>query len=405
MKSTRTNASRLAREPGLLHWVFAATASRTLINARAACTVGLALLAAGAAHAAVWENTGWALKADVTGELVYDSNLYGRSDDVSDTYAAVEPGLLLERKGSLTKLEVRAQANVRRFFDLSDLNSVDPLFNISYAFPVSDEDLINQEAEFRYNRHSYLNTDLGERIRSTDYLLRWDGNLVDTGKATLGARARFERNTVDRENARNERARLGVFASYRPRELLELRAGYDYFDESFDSDTQSDRTRRAHQLTLQARGELAPKWTGSVEVGFLDSSYDPVVAGSGFDWSASANVTWDPSERENVNFNVSRYDYFTVDGGAANTSNLNVRYYRGFSGGYGMSLRGGYQTVDANSAGAADYDVLLAGASFEYDLTGRLQAEVGLDWRKNDATDRLFDYWSVTAFARFNYGF
>jgi hypothetical protein len=70
-----------------------------------------------------------------------------------------------------------------------------------------------------------------------------------------------------------------------------------------------------------------------------------------------------------------------------------------------MNLRGGYQTVDASSAGASNYDVLLAGVSFEYDLTGRLQAEVGLDWRKNDATDRLFDYWAVTAFARFNYGF
>jgi hypothetical protein len=232
---------------------------------------------------------------------------------------------------------------------------------------------------------------------------------LDTGKTRL--RAFVEASSLHFEDgadrSRTDDGRIGVLMGYRPDPLLELGGGASYSIQNFDSSAPNDPTlkRDGVDMFLSARGELTPKLSGRILGGATHASYSGGATGADWDWIAKGNLTWRPDERRRVNLILSRRPSFSADGRLSVYSNMNLNFSQEIAGGYDLAVRTGVGFVDRGGGSADDYNFITAGVSLRYDLTGKLDAELGADqrWYNSDVQSRDFNRYTI--FGSCNYRF
>lgn len=207
---------------------------------------------------------------NTTGQATYDSNIYTRSDSMSDIYFSLIPELQFLRHAGRGTIDARGGANLTRFLDHSEEDFEDFHASLHVSYPVSPDSPLSGSVFLAAIEDSDVNDFLNTRVKSrtigvgSDSLYRFSERLAlrnalgfeDTdvkgfsGTQTYGG-------SVGIQWLYSEK--LSFFTDYRLRR-----------DESDGDDTVRGRKidNINHAILFGAIGTLRPRVEGTANIGF-----------------------------------------------------------------------------------------------------------------------------------------
>lgn len=357
---------------------------------------GLAMAIGLKARAAVWENPEFALAADATATVGYDSNLFAVADGPGDAFLTLRPLLDLSRKDTPYSLKAEAWFDWTSFLRLTNDDSVDPGFRVTFDYPPDAETLPTQTAEAHWIRTTQANVDVGQRVTQEDGMAKYEGDVYDNGKTVVAGRVSLDRDQfLGEEFDTNETASAGATASYLPNSAWRAGLGYDFTlgRSVSNSGATPDLDLVENAFTLQSSGEFSPKLTGKVYAGGAYSDYTGSYDRADWDLITGVALTWSPLERLAVSLKAARAPSFNPDGDVDVASSLSLDVLQELSG--GVALHGGVlggHTSHVRTMTFRTDNFVGAGAGLSYNLTGRLIASIEYSWTSQDSSVPVFTY-------------
>lgn len=350
--------------------------------------ISLVAMAAVGSVAAAAELAGGRIETILEAHSEYDSNIYLNSQQVSDTVftGRASVGYLRDVAEVTSELTVGALGSVMA--DHSDQNSFDPFVRGGLTFTPSDKTTIAGNAS--YERASIANEDLNTRTRSNNFT--FDGSLQNLFSEKLGYRVTGNYDdsrylTDGYADVLSYSAGLDAVYAYSPK--LTVVAGYDYresWTENRPSQLGSDPSSHDDRLSAGVEGQLLPKVSGTLNVGWVKRSFDK----SGRDGSSAlyfdTGLKWIPREKTSVTINASQ-DYGLT--AAAQSSKIGL-----LSVGVRQVLNAQWTVDGSASVSHASY----AGASAflsRRDDTYRFKARATYAWTTNVSVDFSLGYANV----------
>ena len=222
----------------------------------------------------------------------HDSNIQGRNDGDSDLEFVYAPTLSFSRQSGILGLDASIGGAFGLFADNSDQNYED--VNSSFALSYPQDGSIPYSINFGggYSRTTQVDGYLGDRIQLER--LGLNGGLRYNVNERWGFRVNGHWSDLAYDlERRSDQASSGYGLDfiYRYSEKLDFSLGYAYSETSANLDTQ-DQTFR-----LQVEGELTPKLTGTLGLGFQNRETE---FGDSGDPYVNVNLAWAVNERIEV---------------------------------------------------------------------------------------------------------
>ena len=187
---------------------------------------------------------------------------------------------------------------------------------LSLSYPANVESLPTQTAEIHWIRSTAVNVDVGQQVTQDDALVKYEGDLVNTGKTSIAGRASFERDDfLGAAFDVNDTTSLGATVGYSPHGLFKAGVGYDLTIGRSQPNSPGGRTldQTQHAFTFQAQGEFTPDLTGKLSAGVAYSDYTGGFSLAVWEAVALADLTWKPSERLAIELQAAREPSFSVE--------------------------------------------------------------------------------------------
>ena len=268
----------------------------------------VAVATAGSVAAA--ELAGGRVESILEAHADYDSNIYLNSQQVSDVVFSgrASVGYLRDVAEVTSDLTVGALGSV--LADHSNQNSFDPFVRGGLTFTPSDKTTIAGRAS--YERASIANEDLNTRTRSNNFA--FDGSLQNLFSEKLGYRVTGSYNdsrylTEGYADVLSYTAGMDGVYMYSPK--LTVVAGYDYresWTENRPSQLGSDPSSHDDRLSVGLEGQLLPKVSGTLNVGWVKRSFDTAARDGSSALYFDTGLKWIPREKTSVTLNASQ-DY------------------------------------------------------------------------------------------------
>lgn len=372
---------------------------RILPNMRSQLTLILSLLILASItrkmQAAGWSGADWTLSPALTTRLGYDSNLFARDGSPDDAFHEIEPKLIWTRRPSATMLSVEAAVRSVAFFHWPEENSIDSSLRAKYRYPEEESLLASREMDAFISRASVANSDVGRRVRETEFFFRWEETVPLTAKTAVQGRVSARRSSYNDDDLnRNDRVDAGLAIAFLHNEKLDLGAGYDLsLSRSAPSDARESTRRVENALTIRGRGEFAPNVSGRLYVGLANANYSGAQNRSGLDIVAGGNLEWLITERRRLTATVDRGVYFSPEGDAVTSSSAGVELHQDLS--TGISARVGIKIIRAvyrrEAVFRSDLSFPLR-AGVDYQINPRFTAGVEGGWSEHRSDVVLYNY-------------
>ena len=222
----------------------------------------------------------------------HDSNIHGRDDGESDLEFVYAPTLSFSRQSGIIGLDASVGGAFGFFADNDDQNYEN--FNSRFALTYPQDDSIPYTISFGggYSQTTQIDAFLGDRIEVEQ--LGFNGGLRYNVNERWGFRVNGHWSDIAYDLAgrtKQETWGAGLDFIYRYSDKLDFAFGYAYAETTASLDTQ-DQTFR-----LQAEGELTPKITGTLGLGYQLRETD---FGNSGDPYVNINLAWAVNERIEV---------------------------------------------------------------------------------------------------------
>lgn len=330
----------------------------------------------------------------------YETNVFQTPNDEQDDFISKTiPGFVLDYVAGPHSVSLGYRAEILRYFTIEDQDTVHHIgaFQLRLDFPRT---LLTLRDDYTHTSDP-PNTEQTGRILSTTNVLAPAVEYRFTPR--ISAALNYGWTTVDfQQDDLNDLDRdehvfgATVYWKFLPRADVGL--GYSYGFTNFD--TASDRDVTRHTVNLNLRGELTPKLSSTVRVGYewrvgkhrSDADYTGLVMGGGLGYRAtealSFNLTVDRSTQESTFEDSAIY----VTTGAS----LAASYQRGklsFSGrvGGGFNEYPTKQTVGTKTDWRDDV-YYGAGAGADYDIQPWLRVGLEYLFTGRDSNFQGFDF-------------
>jgi hypothetical protein len=280
---------------------------------------------------------------------------------------------------------------------------------MTLSYPANVESLPTQTAEIHWIRSTAVNVDVGQQVTQDDALVKYEGDLVNTGKTSIAGRASFERDDfLGAAFDVNDTTSVGATLGYSPHGLFRAGVGYDLTIGRSQPNSPGSRTldQTQHAFTFQAQGEFTPDLTGKLAAGVAYSDYTGGFSLSVWEAVALADLTWKPSERLAIELQAAREPSFSANGFVDLSSSIGLEARQTLTSGF--VVRGGV------SGGITDHQQTVtyrtdtiegARAGLDYNLTGKLIASAGYDWTRQDSDVSRYTYRSQVVSGQIIYKF
>ena len=346
--------------------------------------------------AALWESPAWALVGSADGSVGYDSNLYARSGGDGDGFAKIAPQVRLFRRSSLTKFEALADVQAVKYFTKEDEDSIDPSLSLIYSYPETEEALSSQEARALFSQSSSANADVGRRLRQTDAMLSWEGEVVPTGKSAFEGRARLRHTDYKEESYNtNQVAEAGVSYDFVSHARLRFGAGYDigYGRSEPDSASANETESVSHAFTFRGRGDFLPKVSGRFYIGAVSIEYTGAQDRSDSDVIAGGAIVWAVHERLSVESKINRDIYFSPGGAVTTRSTVAFAANQQLIGGFSVTgeIEGSRAEHEQQNSLRRDHTVNLR-TGIKYALTDRFSFSAACTLTNQESDEAFYDY-------------
>lgn len=296
--------------------------------------------------------------------LAYDSNIEGRRNGEEDFELSYIPTFSYLRQSGLIGLRASVGGAFGMFPDNSQYDYSLFRSSVGLSYPNASDIPYSLSFNGGYNETSEVDTFAGRRREKA--VLNFGGSLRYNVNDRWGFRILGGWNEVDwdgRGLQTQETLNAGLDLVYRYSENLEFFAGYSYSDLSSNVDSETHTTR------VRLEGEITPKITGVLGVGYQiretleNNSGDPYV---------NLDLSWAVNERLEL-VATGSMGFFTTSAG-----NSGERSRFGLTGVY--ALGGSVSTSFGVSYQRQAYD------SFDIDREDEfLYYQAGLVWQVNDA--------------------
>lgn len=269
------------------------------------------------AFAAFYDAPGARLEAMVGVREDFDSNIFLNSNDVEDYITTFSGTLKLVRDVALIKSELSLTGAGSMYANHSDENSFDPRLHGRFVFTPSDKTTV--AGGFGYSRSSIANETLNARTRSNDFDL--NGSLQSLFSEKLGYRAsgtykNHKYLTDGYADVLSYSAGVDAVYVYSPK--LTLLGGYGHRESWTENRGKGSANPASSDATVSvaAEGELAPKVSGTVRIGWVKRSLDSASFADSSALFLSTGLKWVPAQKTAIAIDASQ-DFDTT---AANQS-------------------------------------------------------------------------------------
>lgn len=341
---------------------------------------------------------------DGRGSLAYDSNLFLRENNTLDDFLVnVYTGLgFVQRERSVLNLELELGMDFQRFFDFTSEDSDDfkSSFLLSYPNNVERHGYFSLGGGF--NEETQSNADVGQRIQTdtTDIDLNFHQTISDkTGVEVAAAFAEQDFsngfdpiNTNVALNRSSDNVNLSVLGFYQYSEKLSTTLSYAYQNVSYDDNIIE---QEANTVAVGIRGEISPKVTGAISIGFRDTDLSSVVVldTGGTDPFYSLDLTWTPRDKTAITLSGNASSQVSVYGDVNNRNDFQLSLTESISD--KANLNAGFLYSDNDYQGLFDRKdesiMLFAGYFFSLNAQTSLYARANYEDRSSSIDGFGFD--------------
>lgn len=329
---------------------------------------------------------------NTTALATYDSNIYTRSDSVSDLYFSLIPELQFLRHAGRGTIDARTGVNVTRFLDYSDEDFEDFHASLHVSYPVSPDSPLSGTFFIAATEESDVNDLLNTRVKSRTIGVGTDSLYQVSERLALRNALGFEDKSVKNfSGTQTYGGSLGIQWLYS--EKLSFFTDYRLrLDESDGDDTIQGRKidNTNHAILFGAIGTLRPRIEGTAKIGFqrtearADESDQNLLL-------LSADLTWLWRPKTTLSLHTIReldvspadetVERSEIDIGATHILNEKI------------TLTGhiGYRRLVFNISDRTD-DAFLVGTGLEYIFSRYWQAGADLEITFNSSTQSETDY-------------
>lgn len=356
----------------------------------------VASLAAGASTAhALAEIARGRLTVSASLAAAYDSNIFANSTEEEDVSLTFTPGVAWSRNVGRISTSVSAGISAVTFTDTDGQDSLDPFINASFGHDRAEKG--SDGISLGYTRTSEANDILLDRVDVDNYRGSARTDYFYSEKTGVRANAGYRVSQYDAPGYNDvESYNLGGGLLYRYSPKLVANASYGFSPEKAtnrDPSRISDPSSKNHRFSLGLEGELAPKLTGTVSVGYAyrdfdrGGSDDAVLLGSSLSWAAA----------EKTSFTLAASHDFETSANAESARSLNVSLgaRHSLTEKIGLSATLGYQHIDLSEVGtpvSREDDTYLFGIGASYRFNDNLNVGAAINHRINESTLARADY-------------
>lgn len=270
--------------------------------------------------------------------VTYDSNILGRTTSDGDTLLSFAPTLEYRREGGRGTAQFDLGANFVVYTSEDQHNHEDYFLGGSATIPLAPDSPLSGGVNGRWGRATTINETVGDLVTTTSISLGANGGyafserLVGTAGANWGSSK--NENFGDNENLGLS---LGVSLQEFLFRRLPLSLSYSYSkSESTDDATSAlalDTT--SHSFNVGTSGQISPKVSGNVSVGFrsTDDNGSNFGSGSGNDTGivASTSLSWAVDELTQVGLAISKSLAVTPDNQSTDSTTAGLTWTRKLS--------------------------------------------------------------------------
>lgn len=326
----------------------------------------------------------------------YDSNIFVNSSKTEDYVTTLAGELRYLHESGIISFESGVGAQVLLFADHPDQKAFDPVFDgkIGYV-PSSKTDM---RGGFSFRQNSIANETVNDRTKSDDLAL--DGAIMHLTTEKLGVRlvgsyAQSAYHTAGYSDVMNYSA--GVFAVEQYSPKLKLLAGVTTLEWWTTDLAPGQRSVSTQDLrySVGAEGELAPKVTSNIQVGWLKRDFDsPGFSGTDAAY-VSAQVSWLASEKRTWGLMLSENLTVTAAGQSLKSASASLSLSQTISEKLALDLSAGADRssyVSFSGIGSRTDNGAIFRARINYALKDYVALDASAGYRTNHSAVAVSDY-------------
>jgi polysaccharide biosynthesis protein VpsM len=225
----------------------------------------------------------------------YDTNIFSNNTEVDDFTSSFTPGLNYTRDVGRISATAQLGVNAITFADTNGQDSLDPFINASFKHDRAEKG--SDALSLGYARTTEANDLLLDRVESDIYRGNLRTDYFYSEKTGFRLDGGYRISTYDTAGYNDvESYTLGGGVLYRYSPKLVANATYSFNTElatSIPAARLSDPSSDNHRFGIGLEGELAPKLTGTVGVGYgyrefdVDGSDEALLFNAGLSWLAA----------------------------------------------------------------------------------------------------------------------
>lgn len=326
----------------------------------------------------------------------YDSNIFANSTEEEDVSVTFNPSLAWTRNAGRISATVSVGISAITFTDADDQDSVDPSINAALTHDRAEKG--SDSVSLSYTRSSEANDILLDRVEVDNYRGSVGTDYFYSEKTGFRANANFRSSLYDAPGFNDvESYGLGGGILYRYSPKLVANATYSFSPEKAEElapGRLSDPSSKNHRFSLGLEGELAPKLSGNVSVGYAYRDFDngadsddTILVGAGLSWAAAEKTTLTLSATQDFDTtaNAESAHIFNVSLGARHTLTEKIS----------LNASLGYQQSELDEVGtpvSREDDTYIFGAGSSYRINDNISANLAVRHRINDSTLARAEY-------------
>ncbi len=340
----------------------------------------------------------------------YDSNVYRNRDEVGDVSLTLTPELQFIRDAGVLHLDARAGVAVQRYLDENPLDAEDFYFEAGLIYPVApgEPQRTRQTLNLFYReRTTVVEDNWGRTTVVEDF-----GEVTETRNfgGDYGVRYRLTEKLATRGRLLAERwnYRRGRFSDrntysassdliwlYSPK--LDFFTGYRFrrVETRRRLEGIRDVSSRDHQVSVGAEGELLPKVTGAVRVGYQYRDFDDRERGGRDQLSFDVDVDWDATGQTSLALGAGRDFRTSADERNVDSTLVYLSATHRLTDPVRLDARTSYQHERFGSAagrpGRTDHRYGIEGGA-RYSLTERASAALAYRFQRRESDEARFTY-------------
>jgi polysaccharide biosynthesis protein VpsM len=236
----------------------------------------------------------------------YDSNIFLNNTQQDDMTATANAAARYVHDVGLISAEATLNVSAVKFFDNTDEDSVDPSLTGQATYTPSDKTTLTGSAA--YSRQTVANEAVNGRTKSDNLVL--SGSLQNLFSEKLGYRVSggFDGGsylTTGYADVMSYNAGVSAVYVYSPK--LTTTTGFNYRESWTDNRVagSGDPSNKDYRYTIGFEGELAPKLSGTLDLGVVKNSFNSSQFDSSSAMFAGAGLKWVAAQKTTVSLNGS----------------------------------------------------------------------------------------------------